>query len=520
MGSDRRTFIVATPHSLATEAALAAFEAGGNAADAALTASSVLAVVYPHMCGIGGDLFAIVCHGHHAEFINGSGACAASLSAESIRARFSSMPTYGPLSISVPGAVEAWDVMARQFGRLGLKRALTPAINLAQGGVPVAKSVARAIAKHTERIASDPGLSDLLLDNGKPLAAGDTLRQPTLAASLAAIADRGSREFYHGSLGVRWIQGIQRLDAALSTADLAQHSTERGRPLARGYRQFEILVPPPNSQGFVLLEMLGCIERGPLLPNHLGPDAPLLARIFAIASHDRDMHLGDPRHSHIPVDQLLSPSHIAEITAEANRLESTRYDGMATSADTVGIVAAESGGTWVSINQSLYSAFGSGILEPNTGIICHNRGSYFSLEPGSPNILAGSRRPAHTLMPVMVRKSGVPIAASATMGGSAHAQIHAEVLTAIIDQNKAPQEAVDNPRWLVGGLQRYGGIRIIAENRVPADVIGALRQSGLDVDVVGEWDEQVGHAQLVVSNESGSLVGASDIRADGSVAAR
>jgi gamma-glutamyltranspeptidase len=514
-----KSFAVATPHRAATEAAVAAFHAGGNSVDAALAASAVLAVVYPHMCGIGGDLFALVSDRGSTVALNGSGAAASALHADWVRREYGSMPVHGPLSVSVPGTVAAWNELATRFGRLSLAAAIAPAITLAQDGAPLAGSVARSIVKHQERLRQDAGISDLMLPGGRPLEIGQPLLQPALAATLRAIASAGSSAFYDGPVGSRLVAALASMGSRLTEADFRGHSTEVTPPLAMAYRDLEVLVPPPNSQGFVLLEILGCVERGRLTPDHLGPDAATLAHIFRLASGDRDNFLADPRYAPVPIDDLLSADHAKELLDRAGQPPNATTVSRRATGDTVGIVAIQEGGPWVAINHSLYDAFGSGILEPSTGIICHNRGSYFSLDRSAPNFLVGSKRPAHTLMPVMVMREGRPIVASATMGGSAHAQIHAELLLAVLDRGERPADAISRPRWLVGGMQRYGGPGIVAERRVPIEVVEKMVGAAFEVQMLDDWDEQVGHAQMAARAPNGSLSAASDPRADGSAGA-
>jgi gamma-glutamyltranspeptidase/glutathione hydrolase len=205
------------------------------------------------------------------------------------------MPTHGPQSVSVPGTVAAWHELATRFGRLSLAAAIAPAIALAQDGVPLAGSVARSIVKNQERLSQDAAISDLMMPDGRPLEIGHPLVQPALAASLRTIATSGPNAFYDGPVGTRLVAGLASMGSRLTDADFRRHSTEIAAPLALAYRHLEVLVPPPNSQGFVLLEILGCIERGRLTPDHLGPEAATLAHIFRLASSDRDNFLADPR---------------------------------------------------------------------------------------------------------------------------------------------------------------------------------------------------------------------------------
>ncbi len=513
-----RRFAVATPCGDATQAAVEAFAHGGNAADAAVTASAVLSVVYPHMCGIGGDLIALVVRPGLRTVVNATGASAMEIQPDRVRAAHGSMPADGPLPVTVPGAVAAWAVLIERFGRLTLSEALAPAVTFAEQGMTVAGSVARALRRHGDRLRRDPGMRAVMMPDGRVPGEGESLRQPALAASLRAIAEEGPEALYGGPVGRRFIDGLRALGSPLTYEDLRRHTTEVVPPLAQAYRGLDVLVPPPNSQGFVLAEILSCVEQGRIVPDHLGPEAAALAQIFAAASADRDRFLADPRYTAVPVDHLLSRGHIQELLVNVSLAAGTRAVERRGSGDTVGITAAGDDGLWVSINHSLYDAFGSGILDAATGIIAHNRGSSFSLDPGSPNRLEGGRRPAHTLMPVVASRGDSPVIASATMGRSAHAQIHAQLLMSVIDQGLSAFEAVSRPRWLVGGLHAEEGPRLVMERRVPGSVRAIIARWQPSIMDLPDWDEQVGHAQLIVSDRHGQLDAASDPRADGTAA--
>jgi gamma-glutamyltranspeptidase/glutathione hydrolase len=513
-----RAFAIATPHHAATTAGMQAFDAGGNAVDAAIAASAVLAVVYPHMCGVGGDFFALIADRSSSVALNGSGAAAQALDAATVTRTHGAMPAFGPLSITVPGAVAGWGTAVERFGRLPFAEAIKPAIQFAEAGIPVATSLGRAIQNHLDRLRQDTGLAATFLHDSEPLKEGETLRQPGLAQTLRSIAVDGADAFYRGALSARLIDGLKYAGSMLSPEDFSKHTTEVLSPLARPYRGLDVLVPPPNSQGFILEEILTAIERASIEPDHLGRQAAVIARLFLLASADRDRLSADPRRSPVPLGQLLGDAHISELVQRAQSEPAAGLAGHTASGDTVGIVAAEEGGRWVSINQSLYDAFGSGILDPSTGVLFHNRGSAFSLDASSPNRLEGGRRPAHTLMPVMVLDRGEPRIVSATMGRSAHAQIHAELLMAVIDQHRDAFTAVDRPRWLAGGLR--AGSDVVAERRVPKPVLESFIAARLAIDPVGDWDEQVGHAQLIARTSDGTLHAGSDPRADGAALAR
>lgn len=496
------------------------FAAGGNAVDAAVGASVMLSVVYPHMCGVGGDVFAIVWDGSDLAAVNGSGAAAESLDPDWVRAQFGTMPTHGIHSISVPGAVAAWATLIERYGKLPFEAALLPAAEIAERGAPVARSLAGAIVARQERVATDAGLSSVFLRGGKPLQEGETLRQLALASTLRALGSHGPTALYDGEVGQRFIEGLSARGSKLTIADLSRHLTEVTRPLVGGYRGWEVAVPPPNSQGFVLLEILRAIEAAGISPDHLGDDAALIGGIFLATSEDRDAHLADRRFVDVPIAELLSPAHARRVLHRANRFAFAEDQPRAAAGDTVGIVAAEDGGPWIALNHSLYDFFGSGILEPSTGIIGHNRGSHFSLDPASPNVLAGGKRPAHTLMPVMVMREGRPVVASATMGGPAHAQIYTEILSGVLDLGLDCGAAVSRPRWLTGGIHRGGGSKVVAESRVPEAVLRSLAKTGYPVEILQPFDQEVGHGQIAVRTGDGEMAAAADPRADGSAGAR
>jgi gamma-glutamyltranspeptidase/glutathione hydrolase len=518
-----RDYALATPHALATDAGERAFKAGGTAVDAALAAAAVLTVVYPHMCAIGGDLFALLCApGRPAVAVNGSGPAPARIDPDVLRARGPVMPVAGPETITVPGMVRAWETLMALDGRLPLRDILAPAIAYARDGVPVAPSLARGISELAEELVADAGMSALLFDDGGPLGTGAPLRQPALARSLEAIAEGGAEVLYSGALGETLVRGLQRAGSPLAMDDLARHRTELQEPLSHDYRGLEIVTTPPNSQGFVLLEILSALAELDALPDPLGPDAALLAHVFRLASADRDDVLADPRCGPVLVDALLAPEHAAELLRKARaRLDSPVAARAATgpSGDTVAVVAADSDGHAVSLIQSVFRSFGSGILEPETGIVCHSRGSFFSLDPSSPNVLEGKKRPAHTLMPVMTRREGRLTGVHGAMGGKAQPQIHAHLLLRLLG-GATPADALAAPRWVAGGLDVDSADDVILlERSAGPESADAFDAAGMPVELLDDLDEGVGHAQLIWRGPDGTLEAATDPRADGAAAA-
>ncbi len=519
LSASGKRFAIATPHRAATQAGVAAFDAGGNAVDAALAAAVTLAVVYPHMCGVGGDLFALVqAVNGQTIALNASGAAPRAIDVEAICATHEAMPEYGPLTITVPGAVSGWAALAELGADLPFERAFQRAIAHASDGIAVASSLASSLAWEPERLFADPGMREVFTRDGSPLAEGDTFVQPALAATLEAIALEGPSALYGGEVGARLVNGLRAVGSPIALEDLASHRPELDSPLAARYRDLHVSVAPPNSQGFALLEMLLAVERLEIDPDPLGADPALLAEVFAAASADRDRHNADPRYAQVPVGTLLDEGHIAALCDEVRA--GPVNVGRQGAGDTIALATADGDGRAVSLIQSLSSGFGSGILEPSTGIICHNRGSSFSLDPESRNVLAGSKRPAHTLMPVLVHRDERLVAVTGSMGGGGQPQINFQDLVRAFDLGMDPEAAISAPRWLMGGMDLHPERSVDVEAGVPTWVRDAFERSGFALTPLGEWDDGVGHAQLIRVAEDGTLVAATDPRADGEAAAR
>ena len=513
---------IATPHRLATEAGVEALRDGGNAIDAALAAAAALTVVYPHMCSIGGDIMALVALPHGGiTAINGSGAAALACEPETLREHSPQMPLVGSASITVPGAVAAWESMSVLGGRLPLSSVIAPAITFAAEGVPIARSLDNAFRKFPKVVPAE-SIDAIFADGGVPLAEGRQLRQPALAESLQSIAADGASALYGGELGDRLIAGLRDLGSSLTLEDLERHATEISTPLAGQYGGVEVLTTRPNSQGFVLLEILAALAHLAEVPDPLGPHAALLAELCRMASLDRDRYLADPRFAEVPVGDLLSESHGAELLNRARtRLGTGRGVGTSFSVakgDTVAVVTADSEGNAASVIQSIFHTFGSGILEPATGIIMHNRGASFDLDPNLPNALAPGKRPLHTLMPVMVRRGDRLIGVLGTMGGKAQPQIHLQLLLRTL-RSESPESALVAPRWVVGGLDEGQAVDVVhVERSAGESVLEGLARTGLKLNILEDKDEDVGHGQMIVRDATGGLMAGTDPRADGSAA--
>jgi gamma-glutamyltranspeptidase len=511
---------VATPHTLATEAGAMAFERGGNALDAAIAAAVTLAVCYPHMNGVGGDLFALVQQpAGDTVAVNGSGRAPSGANLEAAAAAGGGgMPQRGPHTVTVPGAVSGWEALHRLGAALPWQAAFTSAVALAYGGVAVSHSLSQILAGPDRPGPPDEDpLAGVFAPEGTVLPEGALFLQPALGTSLRRIGAEGPAVLYGGEVGARYVERLRAAGVAITLDDLAMHRADLGAPLRARYRDVDVLVHAPNSQGFVVLEALATVERLGIDPDPLGADAGTLATVFRAAARDRELHLADPEAMRIHPSTLLDDGHLASLADEVRSgvpdepAAPPRHAG-----DTIALVTADADGRAVSLIQSLFYGFGSGIFDPSTGIVAQNRGGCFSVDPAHPNALAPFKRPAHTLMPVLVQREGHPAFATGTMGGFAQPQINAMNLIRALDLRMPPADALAAPRWLVQGMDPEAGASpfVLVEADVPTETLERLQGSGFRVDTVGEHDEAVGHAHMIRTGPAGFDAG-SDPRADG-----
>jgi oxamate amidohydrolase len=511
MAEPARPFAIATPHVAATAAGRAAFQAGGNAVDAALAAACVLTVVYPHMCAAGGDVMALI-HDGRAHAVNGSGRAAQALAPDAVRG---GVAIRGVGAITVPGAVAAWRTLAERWGTVPLARALEDAAALAIDGVAVAPALARKLAADPGLITADRGLAGVFAPGGKVLGEGDLLVQERLGRTLQRLAAHGADDFYRGETGARLIAGLRARGSHLSLADLDAHRTDIEPVLRRTIGDEDVLTMGPNSQGFSLPQILAAVDHLELR-DPLATEAPLLAAIFRESARDRDRHLADPAAMERPVEELLSDAHIAGLATRATAASTGPVARPHADGDTIALVAADGSGLAVSLIQSIYYGFGSGVLEPDTGILLHNRGACFSADPDSPNALGPGKRPLHTLMPVVLTRGGRVRWVAGTMGGHAQAQIHAQMLL----RRRAggdPETAVSSPRFVVGELGAADAGEVCIEEDF-ATARTAFEKAGRAPVLMPRWDDSAGHAHAIAVQPDGSFDAASDPRADGAAA--
>ncbi|WP_394686097.1 gamma-glutamyltransferase family protein [uncultured Microbacterium sp.] len=508
------TGAIATPHVDATRSAEQAFARGGNAIDAALAAAATLGVVYPHNVSIGGDLIALVRDpSGRTRCVNASGPAASAVDRDAMReAHGEVLPYRGIDTVTVPGAVRGWDVLRRMGGRLEWGEIFTDAVAAARDGVPVSRSLAAAFREEEAAIGFDAGFRDTFLARGLPVQ-GDDLVQPVLARTLEAIRDGGAAALYDGELTAGFVDGLARLGSRIGAADLLLFHPEVVEPLTTSFGSYRVLTSPPNTHGFVLLRVLGELERQGIA-DPLGTDFGRMMERFFAANLVRDELLADPRVTSGDVTELLTGDAIAH--GDEPVLPGFRRPR----GDTVGIAVSDSSGWSVSLIQSVYHAFGAAVVEPSTGILLHNRGTGFSLDPASPNALAPGKRPLHTLMPVMVDDAQGLRFVSATMGGQGQPQIHAQTLLRAMAGATA-QEAVSAPRAIVGP-QRDGDSPsdIYVEGNLAAPARASLDETRLHIIETPDADELVGHANLVIVGSDGGLDAGSDPRSDGAASVR
>jgi gamma-glutamyltranspeptidase / glutathione hydrolase len=518
LAASGRSWAIATPHVNATDAGAVAFERGGNAVDAALHAATTLAVSYPHMCGVGGDLFALVQRPDGEVLaIASSGRSPRAADPQTVRGANERMPVRGPVPITVPGAVAGWKTLHHLGATLPWADAFTHATALAFGGISVSRSLAGILSAPDAPHANDPGLASIFYPDGAPAPLGAQVTNPALGATLQAIAGQGPDALYRGEVGSAYVDGLRAAGSPITTDDLAAHKANVLPPLRAPFRDLHVSVVPPNSQGLVLLEILATIERLGLDPDPFGPDVGSLAHAFAAASRDRDRHLADPEHMRIHPAGLLDDGHLAALADEVR-------DGIATPertptghGDTIALTTADTNGWGVSLIQSLFWDFGAGILEPKTGIVAQNRGACFAMDAEHPNAFAPGKLPLHTLMPVLVHDERGLAAVGGSMGGYGQPQINAHTVIRAMTLGEPPHAAVAAPRWLIDSEPDSLVPVALVEDTVPGEVPERLAAAGFVPETVPIHSEGLGHAHLIRVRPN-ALAAGSDPRADGSAA--
>lgn len=515
---------VVSDHPLASAAGMAVLQDGGNAIDAAIATAAVLAVVRPHMNGVGGDAFALIHQPGAAEVyaLNGSGR-AGEIATPAFFDRWGEVPQAGPGSVTVPGAVAAWIDAHDRFGSMPLERLMAPAIRYARDGFPVSTRLAADFEEQGGSL--NPAGRALYLPGGSAPPVGSLLRNPALAVTLEQIATHGKAAFYTGPIAQRLSTFLAEQGGYLRETDFQRHTSDWVTPLSADYLDHRFFVMPPNTQGLTQLqqmEMAKSFDFKELGYNTSGYLHTLI-ELKKLAFADRDRWVADPEMAEIPVDRLLDRAYLSE---RARRVQPTSAaanvppgiggenpgsddrNGLDDGGDTVYLTVVDADGMAVSWIQSLYAGFGSGLLEPETGIMLQNRGALFTLEPGHPNRVAPGKRPFHTLTPMMALRGNETAFTIGTPGGDSQTQSLLQIVHNLLLFKMTPQEAVEAPRF-----RSYPGLRVSVEDRIGPATRQELTAWGHEIRVISGWTATFGGAQMIyIDPLSGSLTAAADPR--------
>lgn len=514
-----RHAMAATSHPLATSAALEILQAGGNAADAAVAAAAVLAVVEPQMTGIGGDCFIIAttASGHMTGF-NGSGAAPATISPQALRdLGVEEIGSDSVHSVTVPGAVRAWETLLKTHGHRSFAQVFRRAVDYARTGFPVAPRVSADWHNAVPRLKMDPATRAAYLVNGAPPAAGDIMHLPHLAETLEAIAEGGADAFYTGAIAGDLIETLRTRGSFMTMDDLAACRTTTVHPVTRDYRGHTIAELPPNSQGIIALLMFGLLERFDMACLD-----PLGTRRFhlqmeaaRIAYGVRDHFIADRAHMELGPESLLDPTYLDKLATLID--PETRHKALPAptappQTDTVYLTVVDEDGLAVSFINSLFKSFGCAITAPRTGILLHNKGSSFRVASGHPNSIGGGKRPLHTILPAFALKDGTPWLSFGVMGGHYQPCGHVHLIGNILDHGMDIQGAIDCPRVFLNDTFES----LVAERHVPEMTLDGLRSKGHAVSIS---PTPIGGAQaIMIDHKRHLLVGGSDPRKDGHAA--
>jgi len=517
-----RNGIVAAESPLAAQAGVRILERGGNAVDAAIATNAMMGVVEPMMNGIGGDLFAIVYDAKAKKLygLNASGWAPKGLTIEFLQKQgLKEMPRSGVNTITVPGTVEGWQKLATKFGRKKLADDLAAAIATAREGFPVPEWDAAYWAEEVQYLRGDEEAAKLYLPSEHAPRVGEIFRNPDLAESLQQIAEHGRDAFYKGEIAKKILAMMKQHGGTMTAEDLGDYSAEWVEPLSTKYRDWTVYELPPNGQGIAALMMLNLMEKFPLGEKgyEFGSANALHIMIEAkkLAYADLKRYIGDPRGQKLPIQQLLSKERAkerAKLIDEEHANCSPTAGELAPAGDTTYLTVVDRDGNMVSLIQSNFSAFGSGMVAAGTGFALQNRGALFVLDADSPNTLAGRKRPLHTIIPAFAERGETRIAFG-IMGGWNQSQAHAQFVANLVDFKMNIQAAMEAPRFT---KYTFTGCDVMMENRFAAKTREEMEKRGHQIRVLGPFSSEVGGGQAVMRDfATGVNYGASDPRKDG-----
>lgn len=519
--------MVCTSHPLASQIGLDILKQGGNAIDAAIAANAALGLMEPTGCGVGGDLFAIVWDAKTQKLygLNGSGRSPKSMTLDTLKAMgLEKIPAYGPLPVSVPGAVDGWTSLHDKFGSMPLKKILAPAIGYAEEGFPVTELIGYYLGS-IDRFSrmGYPNIKETYYDpnGGERPKNGDRYRNPALADTYRAIAKKGREGFYEGEVAQTITTFIKEQGGFLSLEDLSSHHSQWVEPVSVNYRGYDVWELPPNGQGIAALQLLNILENKDFSEVRWGSEEHL--HLFTEAKkrvfEDRAKYYADMDMAEVPVEALLSKEYAAENFNELKPYASTYDAGEISAGETIYLTVADKDGNMISLIQSNYRGMGSGMVPPGLGFMLQDRGELFSLEKGYNNTYEPGKRPFHTIIPAFITKDGAPLMSFGVMGGDFQPQGHAQIVMNMVDYGMNVQEAGDAPRWdhsggsspVTGPSTDKGEVHV--ESGIPYETVRGLMGRGHKVGFArGIYG---GYQAIYRDPETGFYHGASESRKDG-----
>jgi len=519
--------MVATSHPLATQIGLDILKKGGTAIDAAIAANVALGLMEPTGNGIGGDLFAIVWDAESKKLhgLNASGPAPKDISIDYFRDNdLEKIPSYGPLPVTVPGAVDGWIKLHEKFGKLEFRTLFEPTIAYAKNGFPVTETIAYYLKNSQKRFEKYPNFNELWVKNGSMPAKGEIFKNPQLAKTLETIALKGREGFYEGEVANVMVDFIQSQGGFLTHEDLSSFHSEWTPPVSSNYRGYDVWELPPNGQGIAALQILNILEKFDL--KKMGLFSAEYIHLFTeakkLAFADRAKYYADPNFSSIPVQELISKGYAAERSKRIDFEKPSQTDeaGILKSGDTIYLTAADQYGNMISLIQSNYRGMGSGMVPPGLGFMLQDRGELFSLDPDHKNSLEGGKRPFHTIIPAFVTKDGEPFMSFGVMGGATQPQAHAQIIINMIDFELNLQEAGDAPRIVHSGSSQptdevmLDGGTLSIERGFGSEIENELTNKGHQL----KYEKGIFGGYQAIMLKNGIYYGASETRKDGQAA--
>jgi len=516
--------MVATSHPLATQIGIDVLKKGGTAIDAAIAANIALGLMEPTGSGIGGNLFAIVWDAEEQKLfgLNASGPAPQSISLDYFKQqKLAKIPPFGPLPVTVPGAVDGWVKLHEKFGNQSFASLFEPTIGYAKKGHPVTETIAYYLDRSKEIFKQYPNFSDVWMKDGEITGKGDIFKNPQLANTLEIIAEKGRAGFYEGEVAKTIADFIQAQGGFLTYEDLANFNSEWVEPVSTNYRGYDVWELPPNGQGMVALQILNILENFDIKKMGLFSSdyVHLFTEAKKLAFADRAKHYADPNFSKIPIEQLVSKSYAKERAALIDLTKAAQVDesGIPDGGDTIYLTAADQFGNMISLIQSNYRGMGSGMVPPGLGFMLQDRGELFSLEEDHANVIEGGKRPFHTIIPAFVTKDNKPYLSFGVMGGATQPQAHAQIIINLIDFGYNLQEAGDAPRLVHSGSSQptdeimLDGGSLSLETGFGTAIEEALKEKGHKL----QYQKGIFGGYQAIMIKDGVYFGASESRKDG-----